>query len=62
MFRITYTNLLTGNREVYMNNTGMKEKFAIEEIERLEQQQQHYLSIGYPVTRNDFKKEKIVTQ
>ena len=62
LYKITYLNLSTGKTDVYMNNTAMSSDFADKEIQRLEDQQNHYEKIHFSRTRTDFKKHQIKLQ
>ena len=59
LYKITFLNLKTGLREVYMNNTGFSYSFAKLEIRRLKKVQDRYERIGFGRKRKDFKIEAI---
>ena len=60
MYKITFINIKTGLREVYLNNTGFEELWRVkDEIRLLEEQQGKYESMGHDRTRRDFRHERI---
>lgn len=60
MYKITFTNIKTGLREVYLNNTVFEELWRVkDEIRLLEEQQDKYEKYWKGRTRKDFRYEEI---
>lgn len=59
LYRITYRNLSSGNREVYMNNTGFGYETAVHEVKLLKEQQD---TVYFGRTRDYFKIKPIKTK
>lgn len=59
-YKITYLNIKTGKREIYLNNASFETKsIVLKEIIRLENEQNHYEEINFGRTRKNFKHERI---